>query len=747
MQDVLKRKDEEVAHKAAELDKTRQQFKRFTDKYMDEKQERIDREREIEQAKQSYEQLLKDRAQRALDLENMMLYQRYMAGVVEHSDEWADVRGIIDRWRTLTTSAAHLEAAIAAKASSIEERKQEVQKFTEAKTNEVLALDNKIAVLQRELQEVSKLVSEDERRIESTIASTMDRIGTFAQVTMACGALLRRVQQHRKIKGRLVMTTQDADPTSGDVEHSIAQLEEVCEYATSLKDIIVSYKQQGAPHRSLITRYVPSIAPVSDYFGDGRDRDDSAMSGEVVDPTASFRGSPTVQYSSSVPIGGFRTGSEPMERTPLVGHESAGASASADYDYSVQRHDHGSCGKHDHEHTDCRTFSFWSVAIFTLLFCIGELFAAVWTHSLMLMTDGFHKLSDVVSVFIAWWAIRAGKQSASFSMSYGWARTEVVGSLTNAVFLLSLCLYILLDAIPQFINPENETGTRTGAMVLIVVSGAGLVVNFIATVIFAFSGQHHHHHGHSHGHDHGHDEHEHEHEEMEDEGKIEHGKPVSPCGTDGDELGEHGDRECKKRKERPAMDLNVKAVFLHFLGDSITSLFVLVIGGLLFFFATHTEALESSEDESGYKWLAYMDPAVSVVMIVFILCTTLPLTTECIRLLMQTAPETINAKQLQRDLLRVDGVLGAHALHVWEFVPGTTVCTVHIKYLEGTNPQPVVRRTIAMLHGYGIQHVTVQPEVVLASSAAGQSPAAPWQIGTVSHEESQSCVVKHLEKK
>ncbi len=41
-----------------------------------------------------------------------------------------------------------------------------------------------------------------------------------------------------------------------------------------------------------------------------------------------------------------------------------------------------------------------------MLFVVAELAVALWTHSLVLMSDGFHNLSDVVSLYIAFWAQR-----------------------------------------------------------------------------------------------------------------------------------------------------------------------------------------------------------------------------------------------------------------------------------------------------------------------------------------------------
>lgn len=41
-------------------------------------------------------------------------------------------------------------------------------------------------------------------------------------------------------------------------------------------------------------------------------------------------------------------------------------------------------------------------------------------------------------------------------MSYGWVRTEILGGLINACFLLSLCLYVTLESVPKFIQPERK---------------------------------------------------------------------------------------------------------------------------------------------------------------------------------------------------------------------------------------------------------------------------------------------------
>ena len=74
---------------------------------------------------------------------------------------------------------------------------------------------------------------------------------------------------------------------------------------------------------------------------------------------------------------------------------------------------------------------------------------------LVLVSDGFHNLSDVVALGIGLWASKKSRAAKSMQYSYGFARTELLGALVNGCFLLSLGFYVLLEAIPKFIFPEK----------------------------------------------------------------------------------------------------------------------------------------------------------------------------------------------------------------------------------------------------------------------------------------------------
>ena len=135
--------------------------------------------------------------------------------------------------------------------------------------------------------------------------------------------------------------------------------------------------------------------------------------------------------------------------------------------------------------------SFISMIVLTLTFFLVEIVVGYATNSMALVADSFHMLSDVVSLFVGYIALRyskAGKQSGRYT--FGWARAEVLGALVNAIFLVALCFSIFVEALKRIIYPEAIKEPK-----LVLVTGAiGLFVNLIGLFLFHQTG-----HGHSHG--------------------------------------------------------------------------------------------------------------------------------------------------------------------------------------------------------------------------------------------------------
>lgn len=183
--------------------------------------------------------------------------------------------------------------------------------------------------------------------------------------------------------------------------------------------------------------------------------------------------------------------------------------------------------KHNHHHDPrkqrfykTKTFRLLSMLSMTFIYFIVEIVVGEITHSVALVADAFHMLSDVISLVIAIVAVRISKRRSGIN-TYGWVRAEVVGANINTVFLLALSLTIVFDAIKRFIQPEPIINVN----LLLIVGSIGLGVNIIG--LFLFQGFHGHSHGgSSHGHSHGGKSHGHSHEKHTQQTST--SNPVSP---------------------------------------------------------------------------------------------------------------------------------------------------------------------------------------------------------------------------
>jgi len=362
---------------------------------------------------------------------------------------------------------------------------------------------------------------------------------------------------------------------------------------------------------------------------------------------------------------------------------------------------------------DSRQVSFVVVGVITLIYVFFELAAALQQDSLTLMSDGFHNLSDVISLYIALWATRAAQRGKDDNMSYGWARTETLGALTNGVFLLSLSLYILLEAIPDLISPVTEGDE---GLVYIVVAGIGVLINTFGTIIFCMTG-----HAHSHGgggHSHGgssegeivdevtpFSDHSHAHglvvekdpdmflqNSVHDDAEQE-----APQTGNASLIYEEEHKGHEHAHSEKKMDMNVYAVLIHYAGDMFSSIIVLFIGIVMYFYDTAW-------------WVVYLDPIGSLIIIVIILWTTIPLVKNCSKVLLQSTPANINISVIRNQISKVPGVLSLHDLHIWQLVDGVSIASVHVLCEDPNNFMDICDGIRKVFHRHKLHSSTIQPE-------------------------------------
>ncbi len=128
---------------------------------------------------------------------------------------------------------------------------------------------------------------------------------------------------------------------------------------------------------------------------------------------------------------------------------------------------------HGHNHAHSMTGRTLRTAFFlTVIILAVELTGGVLSHSLALLSDAGHVLTDIVALGLAWYATAQAARPADARNTYGYHRTGILAALANAVTLIVIVLAIAYEAIGRFQHPEAVTPA-----LMFVSAAVGIAVN------------------------------------------------------------------------------------------------------------------------------------------------------------------------------------------------------------------------------------------------------------------------------
>ncbi|HEY1300309.1 MAG TPA: cation diffusion facilitator family transporter, partial [Stellaceae bacterium] len=142
-------------------------------------------------------------------------------------------------------------------------------------------------------------------------------------------------------------------------------------------------------------------------------------------------------------------------------------------------HDHQGHTHHPHAPADYgRAFAI-GIAL-NLAYVAGEAVAGLLAHSLALLADAGHNLSDVLGLGLSWGAAVLSRREPSGRFTYGLGSTSILAALANAAILLVVTGGIAWEAVLRFAAPVP---VATGIVVW--VAAAGIAVNGGTALLFA----------------------------------------------------------------------------------------------------------------------------------------------------------------------------------------------------------------------------------------------------------------------
>jgi cobalt-zinc-cadmium efflux system protein len=112
----------------------------------------------------------------------------------------------------------------------------------------------------------------------------------------------------------------------------------------------------------------------------------------------------------------------------------------------------------------------------TCVVLVVELVGGLVSHSLALLSDAGHVLTDVFALGLAWFAVAQANRPADARRSYGYHRVGILAALVNSVTLIVIVLAIAYEAVRRLTHPEPVQGG-----VVIVAALVGIAINvFVA---------------------------------------------------------------------------------------------------------------------------------------------------------------------------------------------------------------------------------------------------------------------------
>lgn len=284
--------------------------------------------------------------------------------------------------------------------------------------------------------------------------------------------------------------------------------------------------------------------------------------------------------------------------------------------------------------------------VLTLAYVLATFFFGLRAHSLALISEAGHNVSDLLAIVLSFVAVYFQARPATDEKTFGYQRAGVLAAFVNAVTLVVLSAWIAIEAIHRLAAP-----VAVQPKLMMYVAAAGVLMNgTVAALLWRFSG-----------------------------------------------------------------DVNIRSVFLHMLGDTLSTAAVIAGGaGILF---------------TGMMWI---DPLLSILIAAMILWSSIGIIRETLNILLEGTPRNLQLESVREAMQSVAGVLNVHDLHIWSLGSQSHALASHVTIAEmpmSECGEILIGINCALRDRFHITHTTIQFETTGCETTHGCS--APPELEAV----------------
>ncbi|OFX59761.1 MAG: hypothetical protein A2066_11360 [Bacteroidetes bacterium GWB2_41_8] len=282
-----------------------------------------------------------------------------------------------------------------------------------------------------------------------------------------------------------------------------------------------------------------------------------------------------------------------------------------------------------HNHHTSRNLAI--TVILNGIITIGQFAGGIISGSLALISDALHNLSDVISVILAYLAHRIGMKPQTLQSTFGYKRAEILAAFINAITLIAISVYLLIEAGKRFMHPKE-----VDYLWMLGLGFLGFVANGLSVLI------------------------------------LHHNKEEN---------------------------LNIRAAYLHLIGDALTSVAVMIGAVFIWLFDVY-----------------WIDPVVTVLISIYIFVHTFKILKESVGILMQFAPPEIQQQEVILVLKEIPAIREVHHVHLWQLADHQIYFEAHLVLNENflvADTQLITENAKRLLNSrFSISHTTFQYEYV-----------------------------------
>ena len=146
-------------------------------------------------------------------------------------------------------------------------------------------------------------------------------------------------------------------------------------------------------------------------------------------------------------------------------------------------HDHAGHSHHTHDHSHGMTSGVLAGAVAaTFLLVVAELLGGYVGHSISLVSDALHNLSDIPTLLISWIALHWAARPADHERTYGYQRAGVLAAFINAILLVLVSFGLFYEAFERFLHPVAvHEGWMIGVSLLALAINGGITLALVSS--------------------------------------------------------------------------------------------------------------------------------------------------------------------------------------------------------------------------------------------------------------------------